>query len=87
MKLRQLRYFAAVASHGSFSRAATALHLTQTALSRQVKGLEDELGVALLKREPNSVSLTRSGQIFFEEAREVLARLEKAIRRVQKHRS
>jgi DNA-binding transcriptional LysR family regulator len=87
MKLRQLRYFAAVVSHGNFSRAAEALHLTPRALSRQVKSLEDELGVALFKRESNSVSLTHLGQIFFEEAREVLARLEKAIRRVQKHRS
>jgi DNA-binding transcriptional LysR family regulator len=86
MKLRQLRHFTAVASHGNFSRAAKALHLTPPALSRQVKGLEDELGVALFKRESNSVSLTHSGQIFFKEAREILARVDKAIRRVQKHR-
>jgi DNA-binding transcriptional LysR family regulator len=86
MKLRQLRHFTAVASHGNFSRAAKALYLTPSSLSRQVKALEDELGVALFKRESNSVSLTPSGQIFFEEAREILTRVDKAIRRVQKPR-
>jgi DNA-binding transcriptional LysR family regulator len=86
MKLRQLRHFTAVASHGNFSRAAKALHLSPAALSRQVKGLEDELGVALFKRESNRISLTHSGQIFFQEASEILARVDKAIRRVQKHR-
>ena len=86
MKLRQLRHFTAVASHGNFRLAAKALHLTPPALSRQVKGLEEELGVALFKRESNSVSLTPSGKIFFEETREILARLDEAIRRVQKPR-
>lgn len=86
IKLRQLRLFTVVASHGGFSRAAKALHLTPRALSRQVKGLEDELGVALFKRGSHSVSLTHSGQIFFEDARVVLARVDKAIRRVQKPR-
>ena len=44
MELRQLRYFATVAAHGSFSRAASYLHLTQPAVSRQVQNLEAELG-------------------------------------------
>ena len=86
MKLRQLRHFIAVASHGNFSRAAKALQLTPPALRRQVKGLEDELGVALFQRGSNTVSLTHSGQIFFEEVREILAHVDKAIRRVQKPR-
>src|SRR5258708_537502 len=70
MELRHLRYFAAVAALGSFSRAANQLHLTQPALSRQVKGLEDEIGVALIVRGQNTISLTSAGEAFYEEAKE-----------------
>ncbi|WP_166442644.1 LysR family transcriptional regulator [Phragmitibacter flavus] len=83
MDLRHLRYFVAVASHGSFNRAAEILHLTQPPLSRQVKDLEDELGVTLLVRGSNSVKLTEAGELFYEEAREVLARADDAVRRVR----
>jgi DNA-binding transcriptional LysR family regulator len=86
MELRQLRHFATVVSHGNFSRAARALHLTQPALSRQVKCLEEELGVTLFKRGVNGITLTHSGQLLFEEAQEILARIDKAIRRVQTRR-
>jgi LysR family transcriptional regulator, benzoate and cis,cis-muconate-responsive activator of ben and cat genes len=83
MELRHLRYFAAVAAHGSFSRAANNLHLTQPALSRQVKDLEDELGVKLLVRGTNSVTLTDAGELFYEEARDLLTRADQAIQRVR----
>lgn len=83
MELRHLRYFAAVAAHGSFNRAAHNLHLTQPALSRQVKDLEDELGVPLLVRGTNAVTLTEAGEIFYEEARDLLARADQAIQRVR----
>jgi LysR family hca operon transcriptional activator len=83
MELRHLRYFAAVAAHGSFSRAANNLHLTQPALSRQVKDLEEELGVPLFVRGTNAVSLTEAGEIFYEEARDLLARADQAIQRVR----
>lgn len=83
MELRHLRYFAAVAAHGSFSRAAGTLHLTQPALSRQVKDLEDELGVPLLVRGTNAVSLTDAGELFYEEARDLLARADQAVQRVR----
>lgn len=83
MELRHLRYFVAVASQGSFSRAAEILHLTQPPLSRQVKDLEEELGVPLLVRGTNSVKLTEAGELFYEEAREVLARAVDAVRRVR----
>ena len=58
VELRHLRYFAAVAAHGSFNRAGETLHLTQPALSRQVKALEEELGVPLFVRGKNAVTLT-----------------------------
>ena len=83
MELRHLRYFVAVASHGSFNRAAGVLHLTQPSLSRQVRDLEDELGVPLLRRGQNAVKLTEAGELFYEEAREVLARADEAVRRVR----
>jgi LysR family hca operon transcriptional activator len=83
MELRHLRYFAAVAAHGSFNRAAQTLHLTQPALSRQVKDLEDELGVRLLLRGKNAVTLTDAGELFYEDARDLLARADQAIARVR----
>jgi DNA-binding transcriptional LysR family regulator len=83
VELRHLRYFAAVAAHGSFNRAANVLHLTQPALSRQVKDLEEELGVPLLVRGSNAVTLTDAGELFYEEARDLLARADQAIQRVR----
>jgi len=83
MELRHLRYFAAVAAHGSFNRAAGALHLTQPALSRQVKDLEDELGVRLLARGKNAVTLTDAGELFYEDARDLLARADQAVQRLR----
>jgi DNA-binding MarR family transcriptional regulator len=83
MELRHLRYFAAVAAHGSFSRAANHLHLTQPALSRQVKSLEDEIGVALVVRGHNTISLTSAGEDFYEEAKDILARVDVAVRRIK----
>ncbi|MGL4399167.1 MAG: LysR family transcriptional regulator [Luteolibacter sp.] len=83
MELRHLRYFVAVASHGSFNRAAESLHVTQPPLSRQVRDLEEELGVTLLVRGSNSVKLTEAGELFYEEAREVLARADEAVHRVR----
>ncbi len=86
MELRHLRYFAAVAAHGSFNRAAQNLHLTQPALSRQVKDLEGELGLRLLTRGKNAVTLTDAGEVFYEEARELLARADRAVQRVRGER-
>lgn len=83
MELRHLRYFVIVAAHGSFNRAAQILHLTQPALSRQVKDLEEELGVKLFDRGKNAVQLTEAGKRFYDEAREVLARAELAIQRAR----
>ncbi|TDU31820.1 LysR family transcriptional regulator [Panacagrimonas perspica] len=77
MDLRQLRYFIAVAEERSFSRASLRLHVSQPPLSTQLKALEDELGVRLLDRSNRGVTLTTAGQVFFDETRAVLARLER----------
>lgn len=83
MELRHLRYFTAVAAHGSFQRAARHLHVTPPALSRQVRDLEDELGVPLFVRGKNLITLTDAGEVFYEEARAVLARADQAVRQVR----
>jgi DNA-binding transcriptional LysR family regulator len=86
MELRHLRYFAAVAAHGSFNRAAKILHLTQPALSRQVKDLEEEIGAPLLVRGTNTIALTPSGEAFYEDARDLIARADQAIQRARGER-
>src|ERR1700752_2867479 len=83
MELRHLRYSAAVAAHGSFSRAANQLHLTQPALSRQVKSLEEEIGITLIVRGQNTISLTSAGEAFYEEAKDLLAGVDVAVRRIK----
>jgi len=70
--LARLKYFAAVADTGSFSRAAAALHLTQPSLSRQVKLLEAELGQHLLERHGRGVVPTEAGTALLEHARAIL---------------
>ena len=78
MELRQLRYFIAVAEEQSFSRAAVRLHVSQPPLSIHVKGLEDELGIRLFHRSNRGVALTPAGQVFYDEIRSVLRRLDQA---------
>jgi LysR family transcriptional regulator, nitrogen assimilation regulatory protein len=68
MNLTQLRYFVAIARNNSLSRAATDLHISQPALTRQIKLLEDEFGSGLLQRHARGVSLTDLGQILLERA-------------------
>ena len=83
MELRQLRYFATVARELNFTRAAAKLHVAQPALSRQVKQLEDELGVALLIRNNRNVALTARGQTFLAEAESILEQSERAMQRAR----
>jgi LysR family transcriptional regulator, benzoate and cis,cis-muconate-responsive activator of ben and cat genes len=83
MELRHLRYFAAVAEHLSFRRAAEQLHLTRPALSKQVKELEQELGVRLLDRTTARVRLTQAGAVYLVEARAILALTAQATERAR----
>jgi LysR family transcriptional regulator, benzoate and cis,cis-muconate-responsive activator of ben and cat genes len=80
MELRHLRYFAAAAEAENVSRAALKLHVSQPALSRQIRDLEDELGFPLLERSAKSVRLTEAGRVFLTEARAVLQRVEDAVK-------
>jgi DNA-binding transcriptional LysR family regulator len=79
MELRHLRYFVAVAETENVTRAATKLHVSQPALSRQIHDLEDEIGFPLLERSAKSVRLTEAGRTFLIEARAVLQRAEEAV--------
>src|SRR5260370_9102553 len=87
MEIRQVRYFMEVAAGGSFNQAASRLHLTQPAVSRQIKALEEALGVVLLARGKRSVTLTPEGEIFYEEAQDPLAHINRLVRRVQSNQS
>ena len=80
MELRHLRYFVAVAELGSVSRAAERLFIAQPPLSTQIKQLEDEVGVKLLVRYPRGVRLTDAGSAFLIEAKDLIARSERAKR-------
>lgn len=80
MELRHLRYFVAVAEEENVSRAALRLHVSQPALSRQIRDLEDELGFPLLERSAKSVRLTEAGRTFLNESRAVLQRADEAVK-------
>jgi DNA-binding transcriptional LysR family regulator len=73
LDLRLVRYFVAVADELHFGRAAAKLHVSQPALSRQVRKLEDVLGFRLLVRDSRHVALTPRGEVFLADARELLA--------------
>jgi DNA-binding transcriptional LysR family regulator len=83
MELRDLRYFVAVAQHRNFSRAAANLHVSQPALSEQIRKLEDELGAPLFERTSRGARLTDAGEALLPRARDVLAQAELAAETVR----
>ncbi len=83
MDLRRLRYFVAVAECGNISKAAEKIFLTQPALSRQIKTLEDEIGHQLLERQAHSIRLTPTGNALLAEARDLLKHADEALERVR----
>jgi DNA-binding transcriptional LysR family regulator len=75
---RYLLYFATVAEQQSFTRASEKLHIAQSAISQQIKTLEEELQVRLLLRTKRSVKLTAAGQAFLRGANDILNRFEES---------
>jgi LysR family transcriptional regulator, benzoate and cis,cis-muconate-responsive activator of ben and cat genes len=83
MELRQLRYFVAVAEEANISRAAQKMFLTQSALSRQIKVLEEEIGQCLFERQAHSIRLTPPGEALLRDARDLLQRADQILDRVR----
>ncbi|OZI77998.1 LysR family transcriptional regulator [Bordetella genomosp. 12] len=79
MELRHLRYFQTVAREGSFTRAAAALHIAQPPLSRQIRQLEEELGVTLIERGSRGLKLTEAGRFLLEQSLQLTARLDEIV--------
>ena len=77
MEIRTLRYFLEVAREENMSRAAERLHLSQSTLSKQLKGLEEELGKKLFIRHSFSIELTEEGMLLKRRAQELLSLAEK----------
>jgi DNA-binding transcriptional LysR family regulator len=84
MKLVQLRYFVTATDEGSIHRASTRLNISQPALSRQIRELEEELGAALFVRTVQGVTLSPAGEVLIEEARRLLAQCERAMSRTKR---
>src|SRR3984885_12678343 len=86
MELRQLEYFAAVARHRHFGRAASEVYVTQSALSQQIARLEAELGVKLFERTAKGVALTPAGVELDDHARTILSDVAAARAAIDDHR-
>ena len=92
MELRHLRYFVTVAQERNFTRAAEKLNVAQPPLSRQIQQLETELGTSLIERGTRPVDLTEMGKVLFDQAVQVLERVEEMTaiveraRRAKRHR-
>jgi LysR family transcriptional regulator, transcription activator of glutamate synthase operon len=76
VELRQLRYVEAVARHRHFTRAAAELHVAQSALSHQIRRLEEELGTELFERTSRTVTVTGAGEAVAERARGILSQVD-----------
>lgn len=82
--LRQLRYFIAVVETGSFSEAGEQLHISQSAVSQQIKALEDEVGVPLLERRGRRFSVTPGGRYLYLRGKRQVAELDSTLREVRR---
>src|SRR3982751_1865252 len=87
LSLSSLRAFEAVARRLSFSDAADELFVTQSAISRQIKSLEDELGAPLFVRGTRHVELTQSGQVLLRAVEASLPRIDAGVRQIRQTRS
>lgn len=86
MDITSLLYFITVCKYGNFTKASTALHISQSALSRRIKSIEEELDVLLIERGSGSFSLTDVGNIFLADAERIVKQNDRMLRHVDKYR-
>src|SRR5437763_5094096 len=86
LPLNALRAFEAIARHLSFARAAEELHVTPAALSHQIRGLEQEVGVALFHRRTRTIELTEAGRLIYPGIHAGFASLRNAIAQIERAR-
>ena len=82
--LKQIRYFQSVVRLGSFTAAAEEHFISQSAISQQIRALEDELGVTLLERRKRSFTLTPAGDYFYKKSLVLVADYDNIVRELQK---
>lgn len=87
MRFRLLRHFVTIAELGSLTRASEKLFISQPPLSAQLKQLEQQVGAALFIRQPRGMVLTPAGESLYQDAKEILARLDHAVERAREHQS
>ena len=78
MNLKQMEYFVAAAEQLNFTRAAKKCFISQTAMTLQIRSLEEKIGVPLFVRDKHHVELTAAGKVYLNEARAILVRAEEA---------
>src|SRR3954447_6604707 len=86
LKLKDLRYLVALANERHFGRAAQRSHVSQPTLSAQLKKLEQYLGVQLIERQPNQVTLTAPGEEVVARARRIVEASEEVMTLARSHR-
>ena len=84
MQIRQLEYFVAAADYLNFTKTAKQFHISQTAITLQIKALEEEIGVSLFHRTNRRVSMTPAGRTFLEDAKAILNRTRDAMERAKR---
>lgn len=82
MNINQLKYFIAVAEYKSFTKAANQYYISQTAITQQIHALEETMGVQLIDRTRRPIALTPAGNVFLNEAKAILDRMNTAIGKV-----
>lgn len=83
MNINQLKYFISVAEYRSFTKAANQFYISQTAITQQIQALEESMGVTLIDRSRRPIMLTPAGNVFLNEARAILERMDMAVSRVR----